>query len=286
MSALRILLLFLCFITINSQAYSESCIDLVNNKKVLSVPGCPFCSAYRSNINQEPPEHFDKTVIIYSRHRNFFLKVQRGGFLPGSILIVSKTHQLTRISDMNDDLFNEFFEFYKVIAKHIKDTFGISHFIAFENGTVGSNTTEEANLNDQKGVCRPDGGGCLSHFHWHINPLETRFLPSQTSFEIPQEAKKMDSWQHFREFMFNNLSKVYTLIEYEGELYFIDRSVHKRRSEWIRLLISIHLKEEGVFDKSLSYSWRVQQNDDISIQTLTKLRRRYGFEHMPILPEE
>lgn len=261
-----------------------SCRELTEN--TLSVEGCPFCHAYKSSLEDTKPEHFDKTVILYSRHKRFFLKVQRGGFLPGSVLIASRSHDLTRISDMTEGEFNEFFEFYKIILAHIKETFGVEHTIAFENGTVGSDTVKEASINDQKGVCRPDGGGCLSHFHWHINTLETKSKKSHKEFMIPPEAKKIESWVHFRSFMFENPSKLYTLIEYNGGLYFVDRSVHKRRSEWIRLLLSFYLKEEGLIERGLSYSWRVQPNDDISLETLNRLRRKYGLKYMPVLPQE
>ncbi len=63
-----------------------------------------------------------------------------------------------------------------------------------------------------------------------------------------------------------NPDKMYTLIDYKGKLYFVDRSIHQRRSEWMRLHIAMFLKEEGLIDGG--FSWRQHPRFDTSVETL------------------
>ncbi len=102
---------------------SLSCREIFTERSPY-IEGCPFCDAISSFKNGSKPSHFDRTVLATSSNGNFFAKSQRGGFLPGSLLIASNRHTLTRISDMTKQEFVEFLNFYESIKNKIFDSLG------------------------------------------------------------------------------------------------------------------------------------------------------------------
>ncbi len=235
--------------------------------------GCPFCDAILNFQDGKKPSHFDRTVLSTSENGNFFVKSQRGGFLPGSVLIASNRHSLTRISDMTKDEFIEFFNFYEHIKLKVTDAFGEIDYISFENGTVGSDTVKAANERDaEDGGCRLSGGGCLSHFHWHFSPLQKPKIKNTLGFQLPNAAKPISGWSSFFEIMKANPKVIYTLIDYRGQLYFVNRQIYQRRSEWMRLLIASYLQDEGLIEGH--YSWRKKPRFENAVETL----KLFGIE--------
>jgi diadenosine tetraphosphate (Ap4A) HIT family hydrolase len=269
LSKLLLTFSFLMALYPSSSLANPSCRGIFANR---DQTGCPFCESIAAHVRKLKPTNIDRTILASSKNGLFFAIPQRGGFLPGSLLITSKLHRLNRIADMSREEFGEFIDFYESIKQTLFSSLGPVDFVAFENGTIGSNTTAEANFSDIQGSCKPSGGGCLSHFHWHISPLqrsasEIEMTKSKAEFLLPSEAKETGGWSAFFDLVNKDSKRIYTLIDFGGGLHLVDRTIHQRRSEWMRLQVAMFLAEQGLMTGH--YSWRIEARSDVATETVS-----------------
>jgi diadenosine tetraphosphate (Ap4A) HIT family hydrolase len=113
-----------------------------------SRPGCRFCEMKRSNAQWDQP--------LWESER-FVAVPSKGGFVPGWMLVVPRSHALN-LSMLDPDAVAELERFVELVSSALRTAFGDPTL--FEHGAVSENTTF----------------GCgIDHAHMHLVPLPRGF---------------------------------------------------------------------------------------------------------------